>query len=67
MAVTEVERYDGFEDYLGGKIDIFGEGFTVGGEREKEIHGFWIAKANACSCYLPRHATQLWDFMGGGT
>lgn len=34
-----MERYDRFEDYLGGRIDIFGEGFTMGGEREKEIHG----------------------------
>lgn len=35
MAVTETERYDRFEDYLGGKIDIFGEGFTMGGEGER--------------------------------
>lgn len=50
-----------------GCIDIFGERFAVGSDREKEIHGFWIAKANECSCYnMWKHETQVWDCMEGG-
>lgn len=61
MAVTEMERYDGFEGYFRGKIGIFGGGFGMGGEeRKKNGRNPWIldCKASECWYYLLTHETQ---------